>query len=78
MGQGVNTLSVCLVEDIAAQLGEVWSLLVDPGKLMVPGQLIDAAPLGSFQEIPHRIGNKGGQSCSASARLGGIFALGHH
>jgi hypothetical protein len=62
MGQGVNTLSVCPVDDIAAPLGEVWSLLVDPGKLIVPGQLIDAAPLGSFQEIP----------------LGGIFALGHH
>lgn len=59
---GVNTLSVCPVEDIAAPLDEVWSLLVDPGKLdlwwdaklqrvnpagtMVPGQVIDAAPHG--------------------------------
>jgi hypothetical protein len=58
----VNTLSVCPVEDIAAPLDEVWSLLVDPGKLdlwwdaklqrvnpagmMVPGQVIDAAPHG--------------------------------
>jgi uncharacterized protein YndB with AHSA1/START domain len=58
----VNTLSVCPVEDIVAPLEEVWSLLVDPGKLdlwwdaklqrvnpggtMVPGQIIDAAPHG--------------------------------
>jgi len=63
----VNTLSVCPVEDIAAPLGEVWSLLVDPGKLdlwwdaklqrvrpvgtMVPGQLIDAAPQGLFKKF---------------------------
>ena len=59
---GVNTISVCPVAEIAAPLDEVWSLLVDPGKLdlwwgaklqrvhpvgtMVPGQLIDAAPHG--------------------------------
>jgi hypothetical protein len=54
----VRTLSVCPIEDIAAPLDEVWSLLVDPGKFdlwweaklqrvrpagtMVPGQVIDA------------------------------------
>ena len=58
----MRTLSVCPVAEIAAPLDEVWSLLVDPGKLdlwwdaklqrvrpvgtMVPGQLIDAAPRG--------------------------------
>ena len=58
----MNTLSVCPVAEIAAPLDQVWSLLVDPGKLdlwwdakllrvrpvgtMVPGQLIDAAPHG--------------------------------
>ena len=63
----MRTLSVCPVEDIAAPLDEVWSLLVDPGKLdlwwdaklqrvrpagtMVPGQLIDAAPQGLFRKF---------------------------
>lgn len=63
----MNTLSVCPVEDIAAPLDEVWSLLVDPGKLdlwwdatlqrvnpagtMVPGQVIDAAPQGFFKKF---------------------------
>lgn len=66
----MNTLSVCPVEDIAAPLDEVWSLLIDPGKLdlwwdaklqrvnpagtMVPGQVIDAAPRGFFKKF--RIG----------------------
>jgi hypothetical protein len=63
----VNTLSVCPVEDIAAPLDKVWSLLVDPDKLdlwwdaklqrvrsvgtMVPSQLIDAAPQGFFNKF---------------------------
>jgi hypothetical protein len=63
----VNTLSVCPVAEIAAPLDEVWSLLIDPGKLdlwwdaklqrvrpvgtMVPGQLIDAAPQGFFKNF---------------------------
>jgi hypothetical protein len=63
----VNTLSVCPVEDIAAPLDQVWSLLVDPDKLdlwwdaklqrvrpvvsMVPSQLIDAAPQGFFNKF---------------------------
>jgi uncharacterized protein YndB with AHSA1/START domain len=63
----VGTLSVCPTEDIAAPLDEVWSLLVDPGKLdlwwdaklqrmrpvgtMVPGQLIDAAPRGLLKKF---------------------------
>ena len=62
--RSARTLGVCPVEDIAAPLDEVWSLLVDSGKLdlwwdaklqrvrpvgtMVPGQLIDAAPRGFF------------------------------
>jgi hypothetical protein len=66
----VNTLNVCPVEDIAAPLDEVWSLLVDPGKLdlwwdaklqrvnpmgtMVPGQVIDAASQSFFKKF--RIG----------------------
>ncbi len=64
---GVRTLSVCPVEEIAAPVGEVWSLLVNPGKLdlwwdakvqsvrpigpMVPGQLIDAVPRGLFKNL---------------------------
>ena len=64
---GVKTLSVCPVEDIAAPLEEIWSWLVDPGKLdlwwdaklqrvrpvgtMVPGQVIDAAPQGFFKKL---------------------------
>jgi uncharacterized protein YndB with AHSA1/START domain len=63
----VRTLSVCPIEDIAAPLDEVWSLLVDPGKFdlwwdakfqrvrpagtMVPGQVIDAAPQGFFKKF---------------------------
>lgn len=65
--RGVNTLSVCPLEDIAAPLDEVWSLLVDPGKLdlwwdaklqraspvgtMVPGQVIDACTQGFFKKF---------------------------
>ena len=70
----MKILSVCPVEDIAAPLDEVWSLLVDPAKLdlwwdaklqhvnpvgtMVSGQVIDAAPQVFFKKFHIRLAVK--------------------